>query len=140
VAQVPGFPNARVSISHREGHAVAVAVLRGRVGIDLEKIAVRPASFSRQWFSEAERATLGGDPQRETIAWSVKEAVLKVIGKGMALSPLDIEVASITADTAEVVLRGEVAETHAALGGGALSVSWSLVESNEVLISVQMAS
>ena len=139
IAVVPNFPTARVSISHREGHAIAVAVLDGRIGVDLEAVELRPPHFGRQWFSADERVIIGDDPRLQTIAWSIKEAVLKVLGKGMALSVTDIDVLTIGEHGATVALRGEAAVVHGALGGGELTISWTAVDVDEVLISVRMA-
>jgi acyl transferase domain-containing protein/NAD(P)-dependent dehydrogenase (short-subunit alcohol dehydrogenase family)/phosphopantetheinyl transferase len=138
VARVPGHPAVRVSISHREGRAVAVAVTTGRVGVDLERVEVRPESFGRTWFREDER-DLVGDPEKETIAWAVKEAVLKWLGTGLRASPHDVRVVEINEGTARVLLTGASAELHARLGGDALEVTWSTAGADEVIVTVRSA-
>jgi phosphopantetheinyl transferase len=138
VARVPGHPTVRVSISHREGRAVAVAVSAGRVGVDLERVEVRPESFGRTWFRDDER-DLVGDPERQTIAWAVKEAVLKWLGTGLRSSPHDVRVVEISEGTATVVLTGPSAELHARLGGDALEVTWSTAGADEVIVTVRSA-
>jgi len=139
IASVPGHPNVRVSVSHREGHAVAVAVDSGRVGVDLEAVEERAPSFATTWFSAAERQLLGTDPQRQTVAWCVKEAVLKALGTGMAISPHDVQVTSLGAATADVRLTGAALDHHQELGGGALSIRWATATADEVVVSVRLA-
>jgi phosphopantetheinyl transferase len=113
---VVGLDGVHVSISHQDGEAIALAVRGARAGIDIETPAERPASFAETWFHEEERAL------DLTAAWAVKEAVLKVLGLGMALSPRDVLVLSTTPGDVRVRLTGEAAERHRALGGGNLRV------------------
>jgi len=139
LAQVPGWPHVRVSLSHREGTAFAVAVREGRVGVDLEHIGPRPESFAQQWFSLHERQEAHGEDARLTLMWAVKEAVLKALGTGMAIRPQEIEVEQIGADSAKVRLVGEALKRHILLGGGNLMVSWVRNDFNEVEVVVRMA-
>jgi len=139
LADVPGHPQARVSVSHRDGHAVAVAVDIGRIGVDLEGVEPRPASFARTWFDPAEQALVGTDPLRQTIAWCAKEAVLKALGTGMALSPHGVRVTHIDESRVNVELVGDVAGHHHALGGGALVIRWAAVNGGEVQVTARMA-
>ena len=127
LAEVPGHPSVRVSLSHREGRAVAVAVDAGLVGIDLERVETRPESFSRTWFDAEERQLTAGDAERETVAWAVKEAVLKLIGTGMACSPHDIKVRAIEPGSAMVEVLGEARQHLHARGGGAIRIGWATV-------------
>ncbi len=120
----PGVP--RVSISHRDGQAVAVAVDRGRPGIDLERVEARAPAFARTWFRPREQALAGGVPERETRLWAIKEATLKALGTGMAISPRDVEVVALGRRRAAVELHDEAADRHRLLGGGALTISLSL--------------
>jgi phosphopantetheinyl transferase len=137
LAEVAGHPGARVSISHKDGRAVAAAVEDGGIGIDLERVERRDAPFSKTWFDDAERAIIAGDPTRETVGWAVKEAVLKLVGAGMACSPHDVHLLSIGEGSAEVELRGEVAVRHASRGGGEVRVRW--VGTDEVVVLVRSA-
>ncbi len=139
LADVPGHPQARVSVSHRDGHAIAVAVDIGRIGVDLEGVEARPASFARTWFDSSEQALVGTDPLRQTIAWCAKEAVLKALGTGMALSPHGVRVTHIAHDVVNVELVGDAADHHQALGGGALAVRWAAVNGDEVQVTARMA-
>jgi acyl transferase domain-containing protein/acyl carrier protein/NAD(P)-dependent dehydrogenase (short-subunit alcohol dehydrogenase family)/phosphopantetheinyl transferase len=138
IVSVPGFPHARVSISHREGRAVAVAVAQGRVGVDLEKVEPRSESFGKTWFRDDEQH-LQSDPSTQTLAWAIKEAVLKWLGTGLRLSPHDVRVLDVREGTADIELMGDARRHHAELGGDALSVGWSMTPRDEVLVTVRTA-
>jgi phosphopantetheine--protein transferase-like protein len=120
-----------ISISHRDGEGIAVAAASGRVGIDLEVVAARAPSFAETWFRPEERQWCGGDPRRESQVWAIKEAVLKVLGTGLRLSPIEVEVLEVSDGHASVRLRGEAATHHAALGGGELTID---VEDEQTLV------
>jgi NAD(P)-dependent dehydrogenase (short-subunit alcohol dehydrogenase family)/4'-phosphopantetheinyl transferase EntD/acyl carrier protein len=122
IATILGQPGPAVSISHSGELAVAVARRGGRIGLDLERIAERHPAFAQDWFTAGERALLGDDPALLTAGWTVKEAVLKALGTGMALSPREVEITLLTDERAEVALRGSVARKHLELGGGALEI------------------
>jgi 4'-phosphopantetheinyl transferase len=138
IARVPGRPGVSVSISHREGRAVAVAVEAGRVGVDLEAVEQRPVHFAQTWFDARERE-LASDPTAETVIWSAKEAVLKALGTGFALSPNQVRVVAIEGDRIEVSLSGEAARRHVALGGGTLVLRWARFGGEEVLVEARLA-
>ena len=87
----------------------------------LEEVEERHPSFAETWFTPTEQARLVG-ADALTRAWAVKEAVLKALGTGMALSPRDVEVVALRETDAEVRLYGEAAARHAALGGAPLRV------------------
>jgi phosphopantetheinyl transferase len=139
IAEVPGWPDVRVSLSHREGTAVAVAVRTGRVGVDLEAIGPRPESFVEHWFSVDERRVASGDAMTLTLMWAIKEAVLKALGTGMALRPQDVQVAEVGEGSARIQLRGDVLARHIFLGGGNLVVRWVRNAFNEVEVVARMA-
>jgi len=132
-------PPVRVSITHREGRAFATAVSTGRIGVDLERIENRSPAFEKEWFHSSERALLGGQPKKLTIAWSTKEAVLKAMGKGLALSPRDIKISGLDATRVHVQLTGKVADEHMRLGGAPIHVSWALDGESEVLVHARFA-
>jgi 4'-phosphopantetheinyl transferase len=77
-----------ISISHAGNYACACVSLRaGRVGVDIERI--RPfgdrPSFFRIAFPEEDSSDLMALSDREIMRrWTLKEAFLKVIGKGFA--------------------------------------------------------
>ncbi len=118
---VGGPPRLEVSITHTDGEALALAVRGARAGVDMEAITPRPASFVEEWFSETERGWAHTD-EAITVVWSVKEAVLKALGVGMALNPREIEVVGVEAGVATVRLSGEVLAAHTALGGAPIRV------------------
>jgi NAD(P)-dependent dehydrogenase (short-subunit alcohol dehydrogenase family)/phosphopantetheinyl transferase/acyl carrier protein/3-hydroxymyristoyl/3-hydroxydecanoyl-(acyl carrier protein) dehydratase len=123
-----------VSISHRDGEAVAVATRTGRAGIDMERVESRAPSFSETWFRMTERNFCQGNPRRESQVWAIKEAVLKVLGTGLRLDPRDVEVLDVADGRASVRLWGGVATRHAALGGGELTVD--IEDEQTVVIAV----
>jgi len=81
-----------VALSFNLSHttdAVALAVARGRVGVDLERV-TRPAPLdvAAQYFSSAERAALARVPEAERarrffVTWTLKEAYVKARGTGL---------------------------------------------------------
>jgi phosphopantetheinyl transferase len=121
---------------------VAVAVSTGRVGVDLEAVEARPESFGRTWFRDDER-DLVADDERQTVAWAIKEAVLKWLGTGLRASPHDVRVTQIGDGTADVALSGASAELHERLGGDPLEVTWSRAHTvagpDEVIVTVRSA-
>ena len=133
VESIDGEPMPRVSISHRDGEAVAVASSTGRTGIDLEVVESHPPSFAKTWFRTSEQGWAQGDAQKESAVWAVKEAVLKALGMGMALDPREVEVLGIADGQADVRLWGEVLARHASLGGGDLRIS---VENDRAMVVV----
>ena len=112
-----------VSISHREGVGWAAASRRGRVGLDVEVVALRPSSWLRTWFTADEQIRLADDPTAQTEAWCVKEAVLKALGTGMALHPREIETLGPCGGLVSICLHGAAERVHAELGGGGLMVT-----------------
>ena len=110
-----------ISISHSDGEGMAIAVTEGRVGIDRERVAVRPPSFTQTWFTAGEQALVGDDAVAITTVWALKEAVLKLLGTGMAITPLRVEICVLRPFTAELRLHGAAAAAAAELGPIVLS-------------------
>ena len=132
---VEGGAPVSVSIAHQGGLGVAMAARGAHVGIDLERHEPRHPSFNREWFTEAEQERLGsGLPS--TRAWAVKEAVLKVLGTGMRLSPRDVEVHDLGERRARVLLRGDAARRHAEQGGEPILVRLGEFEGRVVATAV----
>lgn len=86
VPYMPDLPGYAVSISHSHEHAMAALVIRPeyRIGIDIEKISqINSSGFMNLAFSEREIRHIGkSDSMTITSSWSMKEAILKLIGKG----------------------------------------------------------
>jgi malonyl CoA-acyl carrier protein transacylase len=121
IAMIDGQPGPAISISHSGGVAVALASRVGRIGVDIEQIEPRSESFAEDWFAATEREFLAGDEDL-TLAWAVKEAVLKALGQGMALHPTEVQVRAVDGEDVIVELVGEAAEAHAAMGAGEVVV------------------
>jgi 4'-phosphopantetheinyl transferase len=67
------------------------------VGIDLEKIEVRPAGFFETYFTPSENAYVQRCPPETlpetlTLIWSAKESTLKALRKGLALDTRQVEI------------------------------------------------
>jgi len=73
-----------LSISHRDGHAVAAIAPAGvRVGVDLEPAEAVPLGLARHFLTPREQdLASGGDP---TVLWSLKEAAWKALALGRSL-------------------------------------------------------
>ena len=119
VSGPPVVPAPVVSLAHSAGHAVALAALGGRVGIDVEQLRPRPPGFVEAAFSAAERAVLdqveGGAREEWTLrCWCAKEAVAKALGSGLVRTPQEVAVAAIDQDSGQVGLEltGRLAEAH----------------------------
>ncbi|MBE0530072.1 MAG: 4'-phosphopantetheinyl transferase superfamily protein [Rhodospirillales bacterium] len=88
-------PRLRVNLSHTRGLAAAVVAEEHDVGIDVEWLDRRPASgdLARRFFAPVECAQLEALPpamadEAFLSIWTLKEAYIKAIGKGLA-QPLD---------------------------------------------------
>ena len=91
-----------ISLSHREHRAFCA--LTGtpslKVGIDLEWVENRPPSFLEDYFTAREYAAgleLQGQERDVwfTLLWSLKEAVLKAVGKGLRLDTRRVELHAV---------------------------------------------
>jgi phosphopantetheinyl transferase len=101
-----------ISIAHTDGIAVALAALdpAARVGIDVEPIVERDASFLAAAFTPGERSLLGrwsGPSYVEWAArfWCAKEAAAKASGLGFAGGPSSAEIVAVHADTGAIDVR-----------------------------------
>jgi 4'-phosphopantetheinyl transferase len=83
-----------LSLSHRAGHAIAVAAPGDvPIGCDLELIEPRSEAFITDYFSDRERELIRKDPPFfSNLLWCVKESVMKATGEGMRIHPARIEV------------------------------------------------
>jgi 4'-phosphopantetheinyl transferase len=86
-----------LSLSHRQGAALAVVSATGRVGCDLEWIEARSDAFIEDYFGPAEQRTIAaaGPEGRELLAnglWSAKESLAKLLGLGLRIDTRDLEI------------------------------------------------
>jgi acyl transferase domain-containing protein/phosphopantetheinyl transferase len=84
------FPaDLRVSISHKDDLAAAIVSEARDVGIDLERVEARAASFEAVAFDDGERALLPAVERDEWLAraWAAKESVAKARGTGLGGNP-----------------------------------------------------
>lgn len=120
-----------ISIAHADGVAVALASLdaSGSVGIDIESIVPRSATFEATAFLLGEIALLGdrsGDDRAEWVArlWCAKEAVAKATGLGFVEGPSGAEVVEgDESGSLGVRLRGSLATACPSLAGRVVLVT-----------------
>ncbi len=82
------------NLSH-SGSVAVCALSESEVGVDVQKIQPRTRELMRKVATEAEYAQiLNADDADEWFCrlWTAKESVMKFYGKGLSLSPADIEV------------------------------------------------
>lgn len=109
---IGSVPDARrVSISHSNGWAVAAVSQPGSfLGIDLEMVAHRIDAWAKDFFHPTELAGGRGD-EFLTALWTKKEAIVKLLGQGLALNSFEVrEVAG------KVELSGRALEVYQQLG------------------------
>ena len=100
-----------VSISHSGGKAAAAYKKGcGFIGMDIEKIEPRHKAWYGDYFFP-EELPLDEDPASATLAWTVKEAVLKALGLGLRASLMTVNTAG-----GGVKLYGPALERHRELG------------------------
>jgi malonyl CoA-acyl carrier protein transacylase/phosphopantetheinyl transferase len=130
-----GFPH--VSISHCNGLLAGLASVRPYVGVDVEKIEPREASFEAVAFSEHERGLLAQFAERSegvTRLWCAKEAVAKAVGRGLSQGTHSVLVREIDPNNGDalVELSGVLAAEFPALAGIRLKVA-TLRENNYIV-------
>ena len=79
------------------------------IGIDIEQFQMRSPHFCSRYFHTAERALIGDDALKVNILWAIKEAVLKLFGLGLRVSPLDIQIQELGDSHAVISVHGNVA-------------------------------
>jgi 4'-phosphopantetheinyl transferase len=106
-------PSLHFSLSHSGDQAVLAVSEQREVGIDIER--VRPLDhldLARRYFHPNEVATIDGvrPPQEQLLTffriWTLKEAVVKAIGKGLSI-PLDTFEVSIATSPPTMVVAPE---------------------------------
>ncbi|MCI5044041.1 MAG: 4'-phosphopantetheinyl transferase superfamily protein [Aquisalinus sp.] len=93
------YPDLQFSAAN-SGQTGLLSVSRSPVGIDLEASAEQPALklVARDNFTRFEQQRLAGLSGKEWLAgftklWTQKEAILKLLGTGLSMSPLELTVA-----------------------------------------------
>ena len=84
-----------ISISHCNQMGWAGLYRKGLIGLDAERIATRSKSFQKHWFTEGEQVLIGQSDLLETIVWTCKEAVSKLLGCGFSIHPKSFEIINI---------------------------------------------
>lgn len=87
---IGAVPDARsVSITHSHGWAAAaVSAPQTWLGIDLEKTEPRSRAWAEEFFDPAEKGP--GTDAHLTKIWTQKEAVVKLLGRGLSLNTREI--------------------------------------------------
>lgn len=108
---VGSVPDARgVSISHSNGWAVAaVSAPQTFLGVDLEKIEPRSRAWAEDFFAEEEKGP--ATDAHLTRVWTQKEAVVKLLGRGLSLNTREIVLAG-----GKLALTGRALEAWQSLG------------------------
>lgn len=112
-------PNAPCfSITHTSGGGLcAVAAGTGPIGADWETVRPRGPEVLAFYTHESERtAAVLASPELQTKLWAAKEAVLKLLGIGLASDPRDVRVLP------ELSLHGSALRHWQELGSPALSL------------------
>ncbi len=86
------YPDVHFNISHSEGIAACIVENR-QCGIDCEKVREYRPNVMKRAFSEKEQALIEAAPENERdmlffTLWTLKEAYIKAIGKGLSY-PMD---------------------------------------------------
>jgi 4'-phosphopantetheinyl transferase len=91
--RLPGCP-ADFSLSHTSGLAVCALSLEGRVGVDVERLALTDLAELRLAFGPGEWAAIQAAPDPSLALlrlWTAKEAALKADGRGLSIEPAEID-------------------------------------------------
>ncbi|MBR0414615.1 MAG: 4'-phosphopantetheinyl transferase superfamily protein [Clostridia bacterium] len=90
----PYLPESAVqfNLSHSGDYAI-LATGEGALGADIEKCSEKNLPVARKVFTPAEQAWLQTSPvERFEQLWTLKESVMKALGKGLQLDPASFEV------------------------------------------------
>ena len=117
---IPGRPDIQFSISHTK-NAIAVAISRYPIGLDIEQIRHQSDSLVRKTMNLVEQQQIAESLQPDstfTALWTQKEAVLKLRGTGIV-----DELQDVLTDRQNIRL-----ETHIRAG-----YAWSVAQYNNAL-------
>ena len=91
----------RVSVSHTQGISVVASALEGRIGVDIESLGPFDSSclsdifaLHQHSFTAREWDFIAGSKENFFIAWTRKEAVLKLFGIGVLIDLQRVEILS----------------------------------------------
>ena len=123
--RAPGGLDLRVSISHKQGRAVAMVAEGVDPGVDLETVEARPAELERAAFTEREREWLSSRPEAERDGWrarlwAAKEAAAKRRRTGMK-DPRRMEIESM--DEERIDVAGTLVATRIEDG---CAIAWTM--------------
>ena len=99
-ALVDGIPNSvSFNVSHSERHGLIALAPAGRIGVDVEERSARhdPDGELRTMFAPAERAELANATAHRKLhlfftLWTMKEALVKALGEGLARDTSGFEI------------------------------------------------
>ena len=94
-----------ISISHCNQMGWAALNRTGLIGLDVEHISPRSSAFLKHWFTTSEQKLLGDSALWQTVAWTCKEAVSKLLGSGFSIHPRSFEITEIDILHATVQVR-----------------------------------
>jgi len=85
----PMLPDTVFNLSHSGEYAILGI---GTAGVDIEKIGKASFAVAKRMFLPEELVYMGDDDDRFYILWTLKEAVMKAVGKGFSLIPSSFSV------------------------------------------------
>ena len=98
------------NVSH-SGDYVVLAYGKGKIGIDIEKANDNNLTVSKRVFTQNEQKYLneidGEKLKRFNTLWSLKESVMKLNGKGIALSPSSFDVMQLVSG-GSIAVEGDI--------------------------------
>lgn len=146
-----GWPQARtgdgqalpvsLTIAHSGPAALAAACTeeRGRLGIDLERVAPRAEAFYEDFYTAGERSALAAIVPSEhdgvaTLYWVIKEAVLKARLTGLKEDAKSVEILSTPAEPGQTGGRARVRCSD----GSRPEVCWSWDRASDMVLAVAL--
>lgn len=139
IAQInPDFslalPQWCLTLGHAGSWAAAALHETGLVGLDLEIIEHRTSAWLETAFHPIERTPeLKASPYLQTEAWTVKEAVLKLLGIGFKADIWDVRCYLADGGGWYVRMSGLAGERYGEIGRPALHLSSRLISANTIL-------